>query len=198
MSKLEIQTPKGTFRYPHISKADMKFAKDADGGKFKTGIIISKKDADPIIKQFKDAAIEEWGSKKAKTAADSFFTDLGDGTISINAETKYRPGVVDSKGVLIENPEKLKIGGGSIGRIKISTNFSQTSDGTKLFLKAFLNGVQITKLVAYGSGGPQFAPDEDDDEDAFVAGDQSDAGGDEAPGDDTAPAADKPKDATGF
>jgi hypothetical protein len=115
-----------------------------------------------------ELAEETYNKKQLASYTTPIKTDKKDGTVYIEAHTYEIPMVADAKGKPVKNPEDLRIGGGTIGRLKIT--LSADPNANKPYVTAYLNGVQVVKLVEYGAGGFGDASDElEDNEDAFDA-----------------------------
>lgn len=169
-----FKTPRGVAKYPRLTKpysyneAAGRFMPD-DDGQFEMRLIVSEKDAQPLIKLIKDAITESgikpknlpWKPEKDKD------TDEPTGNIEFTLrrygkDTQGRPNKIaffDSKGVMIKRDVDLTSGSTIIcsGWINVS------KQSARMNLKA----VQVIKLVERQVEGF----DAVDDEDAYVAED---------------------------
>lgn len=190
-------SPKGTAAYPRLNKPDMKYAKDKkneDGsvtkgkGKFKTGLILADGPAQEFIEEITDFAKEELSKKQLEKVVWPY-KKLDDGTYRFDASSEYKVGIADSKGKLVNEPEKLSIGSGSIIKIKGQLKYVPVDD--KHYIKLYLNSVQLLKYVEYqGNGG--FEEDDSEGDEGYVEGGgfsaddaNADAGSDKPKGDAT-------------
>lgn len=150
-------TPKGAAGYSNLVTPDTKF--DAEG-KYKTSITLPADQAEALMELAREEAQEGLG-KKAKNAKMPF-EENDDDTVTFRFKSKKKPKLFDAKGNPIRNTEDLRVGGGST--IKVKGAFS-AYEGFGGGVTAYLNEVQIIKLVDFGGGG--FQPE--DDEDGYVA-----------------------------
>jgi hypothetical protein len=156
-------TELGTFRYPHLSRPDNRFGED----KYKCGWVpLKAEDLDKVEAAVVELAEEVFSKKQLESYTTPIKTDKKDGTRFLEAHTYEMPMVVDAKGKPVKNPEDLRIGGGTIGRLKIT--LKADTNGNNTYVTAYLNGVQVKKLVEYGAGG--FSDISEGDDDAFDAG----------------------------
>jgi hypothetical protein len=164
-------TPKGVAHFPWVNKPDTKFGKE----EFKCGLVFASVEvAKPVIDAAKALGAEAFGPKtKVKLPLEK----QEDGTVLLRAKSKEKPTITDSKGNTIKRT--VKLGGGSIIKLGITlSSYDKTGKG----VTAYLDGVQVLKLVEFGGNKPNFgdASDEIEDDDAFVAGaDVEEDGGDE-------------------
>jgi hypothetical protein len=114
-----------------------------------------------------ELAEETYNKKQLASYTSPIKTDKKDGTRYIEAHTYEIPMVADAKGKPVKNPEDLRIGGGTVGRLKIT--LSADPNANKPYVTAYLNGVQVVKLVEYGAGGFGDMSGEVEDDDAFDA-----------------------------
>jgi hypothetical protein len=164
-AKKSLITPKGVANYPWLNKPDTKFGKT----EFKCGLVFeSVTAAKPVIDAAKEVFAEEFGPKaKAKLPLEK----QEDGTVLLRTHSKSKPPLMDIKGNEVK--ATVKLGGGSV--VKLGITLQAYDNGGKKGVTAYLNGVQIIKLVEYGGGTPQFgsAEDEVEDGEGFVAGSES-------------------------
>lgn len=130
MTKIVLTTPPGIARYPHITTPDLK-GKFADG-KFKTKLIVPKKDAAPLVEKLQTIAKEHKVSKLP-------FKDE-DGNIVFTFKTQFKPLVVDARLNEVKQVD-FRIGGGS--RICVGFIVFQYDNGISLQMKQ----VQVLDLV---------------------------------------------------
>lgn len=193
MSKLTMVLPKGTAAYPYLTTPDTKFGDT----KYKIKHILKDGDeAQAIIEQLKTMAFEEFGKSKAGKAIMPFKVDEEKGEVTFTAKSKHQPTIYDIKGEAA--PKDIKVGGGSVVKTKVA--FETYDNGGKLGITAYLNGVQVLKLVEYQGGGG-FDSAEDEIEDGYVAAkgsDFGDASAEEPAAEDKPAKASSPKKATEF
>jgi hypothetical protein len=172
LAKKSLITPKGVANYPWINKPDTKFNKT----EFKCGLVFADvAAAKSVIDAAKEVGAEQFGPKaKVKLPLEK----QEDGTVLLRTHSKSKPPLIDIKGNEVKST--VKLGGGSI--VKLGITLQAYDNGGKKGVTAYLNGVQIIKLVEYGGGTPAFgsAEDEAEDGEGFVAGDYAD----ESEGDD--------------
>lgn len=106
MAKITFVSPVGTARYPHITTPD-NTGQYADG-KFKTKLVVPKKDAAPLVEHLKTIA------KEHKVAKLPFTEEDGDVVFSI--KSKFKPLVFDAKNQEVKKVD-LRVGGGSKLRV---------------------------------------------------------------------------------
>jgi hypothetical protein len=131
-------TPVGTLRYPRITEADT--GGQYSDGKFKTQLLVSKKDAQAFIKQLQDIAKTEL--KGVKTPQMPFKEDKEDeDTIVFVAKSKFQPLVFDGKA---KQAKKIteRIAGGTTARLAGNV-YAYNEKGLSLQFKQ----VQILSLV---------------------------------------------------
>jgi hypothetical protein len=131
-------TPVGTLRYPRITEADT--GGQYSDGKFKTQLLVSKKDAQAFIKQLQDIAKTELKGVKAPQMP--FKEDKEDeDTIVFVAKSKFQPLVFDGKA---KQAKKIteRIAGGTTARLAGNV-YAYNEKGLSLQFKQ----VQILSLV---------------------------------------------------
>ena len=106
MAKITFVSPIGTARYPHITTPDST-GQYADG-KFKTKLVVPKKDAATLVEHLKAVAKEHRVSKLP------FTEEVGDVVFSI--KSKFKPLVFDAKNNEVKKVD-LRVGGGSKLRV---------------------------------------------------------------------------------
>lgn len=133
MAKITFVSPVGTARWPHITQPD-NTGQFADG-KFKTKLVVSKKDAEPLVARLKELA------KEHKVSMLPFKEDPDDpSNIVFTIKSKYKPLVVDTKKNEVTKPD-LRIGGGS--KLRIGGVIFPWAKGLSLQM----NQVQVLELV---------------------------------------------------
>lgn len=145
-------SPKGKASYPKLLKPDTKFNAE---GVYTTGLIMSKEDAQPLIKRIEEVFTEEFGEKKLKSLNPPYKEDEN-GDLVFKFKSKSKPKLFDAQGMPVTGTE-LKIGSGSVLKIKgsIGPNLVQG----KYYATLWINAVQIIDLIEYG-GGSGFAAEE--------------------------------------
>ncbi|MDN8037447.1 ssDNA-binding protein [Burkholderia vietnamiensis] len=158
-------TPKGAAGYSNLTKPDTKF--DAEG-KYKTSLTITKEAAAELIalaeEEANELAVLDKKTKKVvmPEGLKYPYVENDDDTVTFTFKSKKKPKLFDAKGNPIRNAEDLRVGGGST--IKVKGSFS-AYEGFGGGVTAYLNEVQIIKLVEFGGEGFKA----EDDEDGYVA-----------------------------
>ena len=156
-TKINFRTNEGRARYPRLTQAD-----DLDD-KYKTGLIMSHEDAEPLMAMCVKAGEEAFGPKNSDKLKMPFKVDEETGDVIFTMKTKYEPKFVDAKTTPIHFADAPQIYSGSrlkcVGTIG-EWEMSKTNKGINLNL----NKVQIIEL----SDGQY--DDEDDGLDAVEGG----------------------------
>ena len=167
MAKPTITTPTGVALYPWLSKPDTKYNKD---GEYKVALVLSKKDAKPIIDDINgvfqenlDLEMKRQKKKTIKTANPPYADQLDDdgkptGNVIIKFKSKaaYKPAIFDAKGGVVTDAE---IWSGSEIRVNAAMYpYFVDSVGAGVSLK--LRAVQIIKLVEGSEGAGRFGFEE--------------------------------------
>jgi hypothetical protein len=132
--KIPFITPVGIARYPHITEPDST-GKFADN-KYKAQLIVSKKDAKPLIDSLKQTA-KALGVSKLPFKDDPEDSD----NVIFVAKSKFKPAVFDAKRAEVKS-NNLRIGGGS--KIRMAGIVFPYDTGLSLQLKQ----VQIVEIVS--------------------------------------------------
>ena len=151
-------TPKGIAQYPWLSKPDTKFNEE---GEYKVNLILTKKEAAPVIEQINAAFAENFKiqekehGKDIKTANPPYTDELDDdnkptGNVIIKFKSKalYAPAIFDAKGNVMKDSN---IWGGS----EIRVNGSIAPYYVKLIgagVALRLRAVQVIQYVEGGTG----------------------------------------------
>jgi len=151
-------TPKGIAQYPWLSKPDTKFNEE---GEYKVNLILTKKEAAPVIEQINAAFAENFKvqekehGKDIKTANPPYMDELDDdnkptGNVIIKFKSKalYAPAIFDAKGNVMKDSN---IWGGS----EIRVNGSIAPYYVKLIgagVALRLRAVQVIQYVEGGTG----------------------------------------------
>lgn len=130
--KIPFVTPIGIAKYPHLSSPDST-GKFADN-KYKTKLIVSKKDAKPLIDNLK-ATAKALGVSKMPFADDPEDSD----NVIFTAKSKYKPATFDTKKKEVKGD--IRIGGGS--KLRLAGVVFPYDTGLSLQLKQ----VQVVELV---------------------------------------------------
>jgi hypothetical protein len=103
-----------------------------------------------MMEMAKEHFIDNFGVKKAEKATYPIKKDE-DGTYTLKVTSKKPPKIVDAKGnpVLPEKAAELRIGSGTLMKVKGSFKIKQDGSG----VTAYFDAVQIIELVEYSSGG---------------------------------------------
>lgn len=135
---IKFISPVGTLRYPRITEADTT-GKFADG-KFKTQLLVPKKEAQRLINELKAIAKEEL--KGVKEPQWPFKPDKDDDDMIVFvAKSKFKPLIFDGKGKQV-NKLKDRLAGGSTVKIA-GTVFAYNEKGLSLQMKQ----VQVLEIV---------------------------------------------------
>lgn len=198
-----IVTPKGTLKYPRLFTPDTKFKAE---GEYKTSLILSPKEAAPVIAKLKeihkDAYAAECAAKKKKALKQAAFpwkneTDA-EGVETGNIEFKtalkarvepkgkeawdQRPQVFDSKRKPVAST--TKVGSGTTARLALEVN-PWFTDALGFGIQLRLKAVQIIDLVEFSGAD---ASGMFEDEEGFEAPGEGSGAEDEfatGPSDDT-------------
>jgi hypothetical protein len=159
-----LTSPRGELRWVTISG---KGKTDLNGRDIYTAdLIVSAEEAKPLV----DAIAELWESGKPKGAKDPKSTSykvLDDGTYKFvfKTSTKYPSGddkkisVFDAKARPTDLGDK-RIGNGSIGRLAGAIAIYDAGVAAR-GVTAYLDSVQLLKLVEYSGGSNSFSADDD-------------------------------------
>jgi hypothetical protein len=160
-------TPKGAAGYSNLVTPDTKF--DAEG-KYKTSITIPAAQAESLMdlarEEANELAVLDKKTKKVvmPEGIKMPFVENDDDTVTFTFKSKKKPKLFDAKGNPIRNTEGLQRIAGST--IKVKGAFS-SYEGFGGGVTAYLNDVQIIKLVEGGGGG--FGDESEGDDDGYVA-----------------------------
>ena len=157
------------------SRLDTKW--DAEGTWGAKGKLAAKTAAS-VINHVIELKTSSFDPKKARNAR-SPIEEQADGTFLFTCKSKKKPTIYDSTGKEIN--KDIKIGNGSI--VKYAVTLATYSNGPNCGVTAYLNGIQIIKLVefsanpfqkeeggfVYGEDSNPFALSNDDDDDASDA-----------------------------
>lgn len=160
--KVYIRTPKVTFQYTHLSRADQKY------GRFSVSCTESEEVLGEVVEKLDQIIDDTFPAKvaKGKTFRRGYIRNE-DGTITLKAGTKQAFSTVDAKGRPVL-PGPLRIASGTKG--KFNAEVVPQVDGDKPGITLYLTDVQVLSLKSYASGGFGDASDElDEDEEGFEA-----------------------------
>ena len=157
MAKKIVVLPKGTAAYPYLTRPDTKFGSKKG---FKMDHINNTKDVTDLLDELEDFMLEEFGKTKAAKAHRCWKIDEEKGTVTFKTASTYQPSIADIKGN--DAPANIKVGGGSTVKTKVTF---ETYSGEKIGITAYLNAVQVLKLVEFGGGG--FGDSSDEVEDGY-------------------------------
>jgi hypothetical protein len=184
-------TPKGTAGFSNLITPDTKF--DAEG-KYKTSIVLSSKDAAPLIElaneEANELAVLDKKTKKVVMPEGiklPFTVNEDDDTVTFTFKSKKAPKLFDAKGNPIRGAARDDLHRISGSVIKVKGAFS-AYEGFGGGVTGYLNDVQIIKLVEGGGGGFE----DESDEDSYVPSSdapvrESDASHDEPAGEEVDP-----------
>ncbi|SAK95794.1 hypothetical protein AWB76_07197 [Caballeronia temeraria] len=162
-------TPKGPAGYTNLSKPDTKFDPE---GKYKTSITLPREQAEKLMELAQEeanelAVLDKKTKKIVMPEGIKYpYVENDDDTVTFTFKTKKKPKLFDAKGNPIRNADDLRIGGGSTIRVKGAFSSYEGFGGG---VTAYLNEVQLIKLVEFGGEG--FQPE--DDEDGYVASNEA-------------------------
>jgi len=165
---IPFKTAVGTAKYPHLNKPDAAF--DKDNPKYKTELLMTSKEAEPLIKMMREAAADNFGNKKNIKFA--FSKDEETGEVSFKVQSKYQPKYYDTNGQVIAPAKLPRVSGGSKLKAAGILNIYSVSGTNGVGL--LLDRVQLVKVVEGFSGdGEGFDAVEDGD---FSIDDEDDVG----------------------
>ena len=153
MAKITFVSPVGTARYPHITTPDST-GQYADG-KFKTKLVVPKKEAAALVQRLKDLAKEHRVAKLPFTEED--------GDIVFTIKSKFKPLVFDAKNNEVKKVD-LRVGGGS--KLRVAGVVYPYDKGLSLQMK------QVQILDLQDGGDAMF----DEADGSFDASELDDAG----------------------
>ena len=139
----KFTSPVGRAKYPHLNKPDTAF--DTANPKYKTELVVSHDDAQPLINVIKEAATKEFGNKSVRLP---FNVDEETGDISFKVQSKYQPKFYDTAGEVIKPSALPNIGGGSQLRGGGILNLYTVSGSSGVGL--MLDKVQVVDVVGFG------------------------------------------------
>lgn len=135
---IKFVSPVGTLRYPRITEADT--GGQYSDGKYKTQLLVPKKEAQAFIEQLNQIAKDEL--KGVKNPQMPFKVDKeDDDTIVFVAKSKFQPLVFDGKGKQVKKLTE-RVAGGTTARVAGSV-FPYNDKGLSLQFKQ----VQVLSLV---------------------------------------------------
>ncbi len=166
MAKLKtVITPKGVLSWPYIAKPDTRYNPE---GVYKTSLVLSAEDAEPLKKMVKDEFLKEFGEAKLAKALMPFDENAEDGTVTFKFKSKRQPNIYDAKGKQIKKVPQIS--SGTIAKVNCAIN--PYNKGINIGVSFYLNDIQVIDLVEYGTG-PKFEAedgyeqDEDDSSPSF-------------------------------
>lgn len=157
---VRLTSPKGVARHPWLTKPDTKFNEEGD---YKVNLVVSKKDAEPLIKSITSIRDKYAVATKAKKKADLPWVDEVDDNgkktgkvvfkFKVAAKTgdwDRKPKLFDAKGNRVTD---VSIGSGTTMKVSFDIfTWPGGKDGCGVTLQPV--AVQIIDLVEYqGSGG---------------------------------------------
>ena len=167
-----VKTPVVTLGYTHLNRPDQRYKK------YSAQAIVPAEVLADFTAEVDTFAEDNFTPKvlKAKEFRKGYKVNE-DGTITINARSSYAVDVVDIKGRPI-SLDNVRVGGGTVARLNVEL---AASNGDKPGISLYLKGVQIVKLKEYSAGGfDDLSGDYADDEEAYVADDDTVAAGEAA------------------
>jgi len=145
-------SPKGKAKWPWLRKADIKYVKDDDNGKFSVALVL-----DPATVECEEflALINSWSEA---VEGDGVPYKEVDGAILVRFASFYPPSVFDAHRNVI--PPEVEVGSGSEIKVAFQPNYYKGfGGGINLYMKA----VQVIDLVAYtGASAEDVGFDEED------------------------------------
>jgi hypothetical protein len=152
MAKKYFTTPRGIASYPKLLKPDTKFNAE---GVYKTGLILDEEAAQPLIEQIEEVFTEEFGAKKLGNMVKPY-TVNDEGQYVFSFKSKNKPQLFDAAGKPINPKADIKLGGGSV--LKIKGSISPVMVQGKYYASLYINAAQVIELVEFGGAG--FAAEE--------------------------------------
>ena len=143
--KPTYKTAVGRARFVHLNKPDTAF--DTDNPKFKTELIMSAKDAQPLIDSMNKEAAAVHGKGTFKLP---IMKDEDTGEVIFKLASKFQPKFNDTTGKTIAPSKLPNIGGGSNLKCGGVMNIYDVMNVQGVAL--MLDSVQIIDIVEFGSG----------------------------------------------
>jgi hypothetical protein len=136
----------GTFSFPYLEDKDTKFAESEEAAYYTTRLRLEDADLE-AYKRKCDEVFEASGLPRSKKNHNLPIKEDAEGQEYLVAKTKRLPKIYDAK----KRPLTAKVGGGSQGRL--AGQLHPWNIAGKSGVTFYLWDVQVTKLVAKGSGG---------------------------------------------
>lgn len=172
MSKQSFTTPKGELRWAFISGQGRKNLNNEN--EYTIAVVVPKAEAQKAIDEIEAfwEANKPKGAKAPKSTGYKIDEATGNVSFVLKTKTAYADGkaktvrIYNSKAQQITLPDDQKIGNGSRGR---ASGIMAIYDGGPAArgVTMYLDGVQLTKFVAYSGGDSGFTADDDDEDDEF-------------------------------
>lgn len=146
-NKRYVVTPAGEAVYPKVIRPD----RPEYGGDYKISLKLPLEKARDLVKTIHELANEAYPAGKVKAANFRwpYVVNKEEGTVLFKFRTDNKPGLFNVKGEV--EAGDVPLGAGSI--VKVSACFTPASEKAKNpGIKAYLNGVQIVKLIKFQPG----------------------------------------------
>lgn len=170
MTNKYFTTPRGIASYPKLIKPDTKFNPE---GVYSVALVIPKDDASELISQIEEIFVDEFGPKKLSELQAPYKEDEN-GDYVFKFKSANKPQLFDAAGTAISPRADLKLGSGSV--LKVKGSIKPIMVQKKYYATLYINGVQLIDLVEFGGAG--FAAEEG----SYKA--ENDTAGDDAPQED--------------
>lgn len=152
MTNKYFTTPKGVASYPKLIKPDTKFNPE---GTYSVALVIPADEADDLISQIEEIFVEEFGPKKLSELQTPYKKDEN-GDYIFKFKSSNRPQLFDAAGTAINPKAELKLGSGSV--LKVKGSIKPIMVQKKYYATLYINAVQVIDLVEFGGAG--FAAEE--------------------------------------
>lgn len=152
MTNKYFTTPRGTASYPKLIKPDTKFNPE---GVYSVGLIFPADEASDLITQIEEIFVDEFGPKKLSELQKPW-SETEDGELLFKFKSANKPQLFDADGKAINPKADIKLGSGSV--LKIKGSIKPILVQKKYYATLYINGVQLLDLVEFGGAG--FAADE--------------------------------------
>lgn len=179
MANKYFTTPRGIASYPKLIKPDTKFNPE---GTYSVGLTFPAGDAvEAFIEHIEEVFADEMGEKKLKTMVKPYKIDSETGEYLFKFKSANKPQLFDAAGKPIRTAADIKLGSGSV--LKIKGSIGPCTVKGEHYATLYLNSVQVIDLIEFNANG--FTA-----EDGTYSADNDTTGDDdgvpELPGDDAA------------
>jgi hypothetical protein len=152
MTNKYFTTPRGTASYPKLIKPDTKFNPE---GVYSVGLIFPADEVSDFISQIEENFVDEFGPKKLSELQKPWSINE-DGDYLFKFKSANKPQLFDADGKAINPKADIKLGSGSV--LKIKGSIKPIMVQKKYYATLYINGVQLLDLVEFNGAG--FAAEE--------------------------------------